>query len=255
MNIYAPSIVSEQIAFFQKLIEFINLHSLNKSRLIIGGTLDKSTGALTEVLDKFDLVDVWKCLNPGLVQFTYIDPSPQMCNSRIDLLLLSKCLKPLCCYCKIDHAPVPDHKVVSVHLQAKLNERGKGYWKMNNNLLKSKEYEVGITELLRDILLEYGQHVPKSLLWDYLKLKIKECSIAFSIKQAQNKKDKVKLLESLLDSLDKEDSRHYNLDYYFTRTFIMFMCLMEGQPASFKAVMQFIYPQNIASSSAHRKSK
>ena len=74
MNIYAPSIVSEQIAFFQKLIEFINLHSLNKSRLIIGGdfncvlstndrtsgSLDKSTGALTEVLDNFDLVDVWK---------------------------------------------------------------------------------------------------------------------------------------------------------------------------------------------------
>ena len=127
-----------------------------------------------------------------------------MCNSRIDLLLLSKCLKPLYCSCKIDHAPVPDHKVVSVHLQAKVNEQGKGYWKMNNNLLKSKEYEVGITELLKDMLLEYSQHVPKSLLWDYLKLKIKEYSIAFSMKQAQNKKDKVKLLESLLDSLDKE---------------------------------------------------
>ena len=28
----------------------------------------------TSVLDKFNLVDVWKCLNPGLVQFTYIDP-------------------------------------------------------------------------------------------------------------------------------------------------------------------------------------
>ena len=49
-----------------------------------------------------------------------------------------------------------------------------------------------------------GNMFPKSLLWDYLKLKIKEYSIAFSIKQAQNKKDKVKLLESLLDSLDKE---------------------------------------------------
>ena len=63
---------------------------------------------------------------------------------------------------------------------------------------------MGITELLKDVILEYGQHVPKSLLWDYLKLKIKEYSIAFSIKQAQNKEDKVKLLESLLDNLDKE---------------------------------------------------
>ena len=71
-------------------------------------------------------------------------------------------------------------------------------------MLKSKEYEVGISELIQEVILEYGQHVPKSLLWDYLKIKIKEYSIAFSIKLAQNKKDKVKSLESLLDSLDKE---------------------------------------------------
>ena len=218
VNIYAPNIVSERIAFFQKLREFINLHSLNKNRLIVGGDfncvlntndrtsgiIDKSSNVLTEILDNFDLVDVWKYLNPELVQFTYIDSSPRMCNSRIDLLLLSKCLRSLCCSSKIDHAPVPDHKVVSVHLQAKVNDRGKGYWKINNNLLKSKEYEEGISELIQDVILEYGQHVSKSFLWDYLKIKIKEYSIAFSIKLAQNKKDKVKSLESLLDSLDKE---------------------------------------------------
>ena len=86
------------------------MRSLNKSRLLIGGDFncvlntsdrtsgvtDKSTSALTEVLDNFDLVDVWKCLNPGLVQFTYIDSLPRMCNSRIDLLLFSKCLKTMC---------------------------------------------------------------------------------------------------------------------------------------------------------------
>ena len=94
--------------------------------------------------------------------------------------------------------------MVSVHLKAKVNDRGKGYWKINNNLLKSKEYEVRISELVQEVILEYGQHVPKSLLWDYLKIKTKEYSIAFSINLVQNKKDKVKLLESLLDSLDKE---------------------------------------------------
>ena len=161
VNMYTTSTVSERIDFFQKLREFINLHSLNKSRLIIGGDfncvlntsdrtsgiIDKSTSALTVVLDNFDLVDVWKYLNPGLVQFTYIDSSPRMCNSRIDLLLFSKCLESMCCSSKTDYAPVPDHKVVSVHLKAKVNDRGKGYWQINNNLLKSKEYEVGITEL------------------------------------------------------------------------------------------------------------
>ena len=87
--------------------------------------MDKSTSALIEVLDYFDLVDVWKCLNPGLAQFTYIDSSPRMCNSHIDLLLFSKCLKSMCFSSKIDQAPVPDHKVVSGHLKAKVNHQVK----------------------------------------------------------------------------------------------------------------------------------
>ena len=59
------------------------MHSLNKSRLIVGvggdfncvfsandrtsGIIDKSTNVLTEILDNFDLVDAWKYLNPWLV--------------------------------------------------------------------------------------------------------------------------------------------------------------------------------------------
>ena len=52
--------------------------------------------------------------------------------------------------------------------------------------------------------IRFCDNVPKSPLWDYLKLKLKEYSIEFSIKQAQNKKDNVKLLETLLNSLDKD---------------------------------------------------
>ena len=53
-------------------------------------------------------------------------------------------------------------------------------------------------------MLEHGQHVCKALLWNYLKLKIKDYSIEFSIKQLRNKKHKAKELESFLDSLDKD---------------------------------------------------
>ena len=56
--------------------------------------------------------------------------------------------------------------------------------------------------------MEYGQDVPKSLMWDYFKIKVKEFSIAFGIKQAQCRKDKCKELESLLNSLDKQLAVH-----------------------------------------------
>ena len=44
---------------------------------------------------------------------------------------------------------------------------------MNNSALESKEYESGIKNLYTEVISEYGQCVPKALLWDYLKLKIK----------------------------------------------------------------------------------
>ena len=70
-----------------------------------------------------------------------------MCNSCIDMMLCSHTLKSLCLASKICQFPAPDHKVVNVHLQTRQNIRGRGYWKMNNSALESKEYESGIENL------------------------------------------------------------------------------------------------------------
>ena len=198
---------------------------MNKSRLIIGGDFncllnsndrlssvtDRSTHALTEVLEHFNMIDVWKYFNPGDVEFTYIDPSPNMYNSRIDLLLCSKALKSVCSCCNICQSPAPDHKVVTLQIKVVKNERGKGYWKMNCNVLKNKDYELGITEIYNNVISEYGQHVSKSLLWDYLKIKIKEYSIAYGIEQARSYKDNCKKLESELNDLDKVLTKHKDI--------------------------------------------
>ena len=74
---------------------------------------------------------------------------------------------------------------------------------MNNSALESKEYESGIENLYTKVISEYGQCVPKALLLDYFKLKIKEFSIALGIQKAQNYRDECKSLESL-DNLDKK---------------------------------------------------
>ena len=222
VNVYAPNIVSERITFFHEMREFIHLHAVTRSRLIIGGDFncvlnandrvssvtDRSTSVLLEVLEHFSLIDVWKCLNPTQVAFTYIDPTVRMHHSRIDHVLCSKALKSLCFLSNICQAPVSDHKVVNVHLKAKKNDRGKGYWKMNNSMLNIEEYDLGIRKIYDEVILEYGQDGPKSLIWDYFKIEVKEFSIAFGIQQAQCRKDKCKELESLLDSLDKQLAVH-----------------------------------------------
>ena len=199
------------------LLKFIHMHAVTRSRLIIGGDFncvlnanDRVSGLtnrstiLLEVLEHFSLIDVWKCLNPTQVAFTYIDPSVRMHHCRIDHVLCSKALKSLCFSSNICQAPVPDHKVVNVHLKAKKNDRGKGYWKMNNSMLNTEEYDLGIRKIYDEVILEYGQDVPKSLMLDYFKIKVKEFSIAFGIKQAQCRKDKC----NSVDRLDKQLAVH-----------------------------------------------
>ena len=125
VNVYAPNIVSERIAFFHEMREFIHMHAMTRSQLIIGGDFncvlnandrvsgvtDRSASILLEVLEHFSLIDVWKCLNPTQVAFTYIDPSVRMHHSRIDHVLCSKALKSLCFSSNICQAPVPDHSM------------------------------------------------------------------------------------------------------------------------------------------------
>ena len=41
---------------------------------------------------------------------------------------------------------------------------------MNNSMLNIGEYDLGIRKIYDEVILEYGQDVPKSLMWDYLRL-------------------------------------------------------------------------------------
>ena len=106
--------------------------------------------------------------------FLYIDPSSKCHNSRIDLWLGSKKIIADTCTCIMKQAPALDHKAVAMDIKTGSNTRGKGYWKINNSVLNEENYKVLNSKLVVDLLEEYGQDVPKPLLWEFLKLKIKE---------------------------------------------------------------------------------
>ena len=149
VNIYAPNTISDRVTFFEQLNDFINCHSINKSNLIIGGDFncvseerDRVSGVvhisskqLSKLLHEVDAIDIWRILHPDEIAFTYIDPSHQNKNSRIDMLLCSNILRPLCISCDITQAPVPDHKALSFCFKTNNNKRGKGYWKINNSII------------------------------------------------------------------------------------------------------------------------
>ena len=92
---------------------------------------------VNDFIDSLHLHDAWynnTALNN--VEYTYIDPSGKMRNSRIDLWLTSDSVRSITDSCEITQSPSPDHKAVV--LQVALNDkiRGRGYWKLNVSLLE-----------------------------------------------------------------------------------------------------------------------
>ena len=167
------------------------------------GVVDRSSKSLTDLKNSLNIIDAWRFKNCNTIEYTYIDPSDRNKHSRIDFILLSKPLQNLAHSCTIIQSPAPDHKAVSLKLELKTNTRGRGYWKLNNSILNHKEYEKAISELCDNITREYDQ-VPKALLWDYLKFKIKKLSISYSIEQNKKMKTTLNDLEQKLSDIDQK---------------------------------------------------
>ena len=217
VNIYAPNNLVERGKFFDKCKLFIHRHARENSNLLIGGDFntvlnkedrmslkaDTCIKTLNSFMTSMSLTDIWKATNPRKIKYTYIDPNNQS-SSRIDFWLISNTLEPKCNTCDIVSNPAPDHKAVVLEISLIDKKRGKGYWKMNANVLKENDYKENMQKILETIISDYQAHVAKSQLWEYIKRKVKEFTIGYCRRRATEKKSREKELEYLVDSLDEK---------------------------------------------------
>ena len=89
-------------------------------------------------------------------------------------------------------------------------KRGAGYWKMNNSILNDEEYKNGINKLYYDALDQYEGHVPTMLLWDYIKVKIKEHTVSYCTIKSKSVHNQIKELENQLDVIDTSKANCIN---------------------------------------------
>ena len=217
VNIYAPNNPQERIKFFTNVKSLIGSHALFPAKLLLGGDfnsvlasedrytkkLDGSSTQLNNLVESMQLFDVWRSKNESSVDFSYIDPTCNMHNSRIDLWLAADTVKHEINSCSIIQAPAPDHKAVVLDTIIQVNTRGKGYWKMNVSVLDDNEYVQLITNVITSTIDEYEHSVSKRALWEYLKRLIKEHTIKFCTMKARARHDQIADLEFKLDQVDQ----------------------------------------------------
>ena len=173
-NVHCPHDVTDRVKYLAETKCFTQKHAVAKQNIYLGGDfncvespldkvsqrLDKSSTTLTQIKNELNLVDIWRVFNPHKKGYSFIDPSRQGRDSRIDLWLISKANANNVISCDINQAPAPDHKAITLCVKAYSRKRGKGYWIMNNSVISDAKYKEGIIELCNDAIAQYA-NVPR----------------------------------------------------------------------------------------------
>ena len=148
-------------------------------------------------------------------QFTYRQKVPFM-QSRLDYWIISEDLADFVVKCEIMTSVAPDHSAIYLGFFDRPENftRNRGsYWKFNNSLCEDPVYvqqmKEEIVKLKRELQLEIQD---KRVLWDFLKLKIRQFTQHFSKKLSKYRKEQREKLEkevkeledSLIDQPDEE---------------------------------------------------
>ena len=86
-----------------------------------------------------------------------------------------------------------DHSPVSITLKCSNQTRGRSTWKFNNSLLHEGDFILKVKEDIKNVMLEYETDhlveianvdkeftISNQLLWEMIKMKIRDSAISFS---------------------------------------------------------------------------
>ena len=218
VSAYAPNKIKDRFEFIQNLSDWIDNFCTNRSQFIVAGDfnttyreidrasqkIDNVSVEFTNMMNYLSLFDTFVYLNPKEIQFSYINSSNNAKNSRIDYILASNDSKQSVKAASIICCPAPDHKAVTTEIYLNPNKRGKGYWKLNNSLLKDELYKNKVIQEIRNTVLEYGQVLSKQDLLELIKVKVKETSIRHSSLRNQFQKSKISQIEQDIENINKK---------------------------------------------------
>lgn len=221
VNIYAPNIENLQNQFYDNLKDVFSQRKFEDSdRIIIGGDfncilnakLDKSGGIekvkdsvvhkISNIIDSFDLIDIWRFLNPNACRFTWRQPNP-LIQCRLDYFLTSNSLSEYISHSDIIPGIRTDHSAIVINVQLQKSPvRGPGLWKFNNSYLADEQYVNNLNDNLSLWLNDLSINDPQ-VKWEWIKFKIRDFTIKYAKKKCMQKKDRLKVLYSKLNLLEE----------------------------------------------------
>ena len=217
LNIYGPN--KDEIDIFEILEFYISTHE--DKNFIIGGDfntvldihLDKKNGKLdthkrcrqkiTNILETYDLTDIWRDKHPTLKHFTWHSSHKPPIFCRLDYFLISKNIANTVVSCEHNFSYKSDHSIVKLTIDINSYERGPGYFKLNNSLILDNEYQQTIKESIKEIATINKDANPNTL-WEIIKGTVRNETIKYaSLKKKENLKNEIKYTKDI-EQLERE---------------------------------------------------
>ena len=211
INIYGPN--NDDSAIFDTLNNFI-INNEEKT-FIIGGdyntvidpSIDKKNGKaethktcrrkIKQIIDAFNLRDIWRDKSPTLRQFTWHSSHRPPILCRLDYFLISDNVANSVISCTHKVSFKSDHSVVMLKIELKQEAKGPGYFKLNNSLLLDEEYKVKIKRGINEITTINKDANPNTL-WELIKGTIRNETIKYAtFKKKQNSENETRLINEL----------------------------------------------------------
>ena len=106
--------------------------------------------------------------------------------------------------CKIKPVTIQstDHQSVYINCIPGVSEKGRGYWKINNSILQEVEYQLLINN--KYIYYKVNNNVDFRLLWDVLKIEIREATVIYCKSKSKFKREARRSLEKDLQDLSSQ---------------------------------------------------
>ena len=226
-NIYAPN--KDDPNFFQNVSE--ELSRFKCQEIILAGDFnlvmdvakDKKGGksmthrnslkVIQNIRDNFDLTDIWRDLNPEERRYTWRQNKPEI-RCGLDFFLISVSLPGRILKADILPGYKTDHSLCNIVINYRTQHRGPGFWKLNSSLLGEIDYVNDIKSTIAETVDQYNndETVDEVLLWEMIKLQIRDTSIKYSKAKTKKMKSKEADIESEIAALERQFESSTNND-------------------------------------------
>lgn len=174
----------------------------NKNQLRIH-TNKNSSEYLNNAMEEYDLIDIWRHLNPDVKQYTFHRGS--MIASRLDYFIISQSLESMVKQVDIMPSLISDHSPLLLKIQICQEQRGPGFWKMNTKWLNNKDYKEQVIDRIKQVVdKNKREKLDPQMNWEMIKNEIVSHNIQYSVLKAKENKADLKMLEEAISSIENK---------------------------------------------------